>query len=246
MTYFPIFRGLFKKINKMCGFPEAINANLKHGILTLSLLIATLGISHGQVLTPTPIEILSPTFTPTPSPSFTPTVTISPTPTGTLSPSITPTPSSTPTPTITFTYTPTGTLSPSVTPTPTPTVTHTVTVTATRTSTATPTATSTPGIFKFLISPKPDSDGLVKFSWAANTPVEKVFLKIYTSGFRIIRIYEFNKKEKLEYLTAGPHEFSWDGKDEEGRFLPPGVYLCFIDLNVGKKRYEASSKTKIP
>jgi flagellar hook assembly protein FlgD len=49
-----------------------------------------------------------------------------------------------------------------------------------------------------------------------------------------------------DFLTKGPHEFKWDGKDEQNRPMPPGSYFCFIDINVKKKTYEASSKTEIP
>ncbi len=58
--------------------------------------------------------------------------------------------------------------------------------------------------------------------------------------------FEFNKHEKPEYLTAGTHEVVWDGRDEEERPMPPGSYICFISITVGKKTYEASGKTEIP
>ncbi len=87
---------------------------------------------------------------------------------------------------------------------------------------------------------------MIRFSWGTTIPSNEAFLRIYTSGFRLVWDVEFNKDNKPEYLTAGTHEDTWDGKDEEGRPMPPGNYLCFITLNVGKKSYEASGKTEIP
>ncbi len=186
---------------------------------------------------------------PTPTPLvLKPVITLAPTvtPTATLTPTIIPSPTNTPTATIT------GTQSPSATPTFTktvtlsPTVTSSPTQTSTRTSTLTPTYTPTPGVFEFKVSPKPDAEGKISFDWGVNIPAESVFLKIYTSGFRLARDFEFNKTDSPDYLTQGSHTFRWDAKDEENRPMPPGIYLCFIDINVKKKTYQASSKTEIP
>jgi flagellar hook assembly protein FlgD len=73
-----------------------------------------------------------------------------------------------------------------------------------------------------------------------------VYLKIYSSGFRLVRDFEFNKLDSPDFLTRGTHKFYWDGKDEQNRRMPPGSYLCFIDINSKKKVYEASSKTEVP
>ena len=129
-------------------------------------------------------------------------------------------------------------------------MTHTPTATPTKTSSPTPTstqtATITPGVFKFSISPKPDAQGQVHFGWISNIPADQVFLAVYTSGFRVVRRFNFSKDKNPEELTIGSHDLTWDGKDEEGRPMPPGIYLCFIDMNVGKKKYETSGKTEIP
>jgi flagellar hook assembly protein FlgD len=73
-----------------------------------------------------------------------------------------------------------------------------------------------------------------------------VYLKIYSSGFRLVRDFEFNKLDSPDFLTRGTHKFYWDGKEEQNRRMPPGSYLCFIDINSKKKVYEASSKTEVP
>jgi len=209
-----------------------------------------------------------PTFTPTNSftptspspftrtPTFTDSPTITLTPTGTLTPSKTPTPTWTFTPSFTWTYTftitntptdtPTGTLTPSNTFTPTSTPTMTSTKTFTPTITHTPTATSTPGVYKFTVSPKPDGQGLVHFVWATTIAADETYVRVYSSGFRLVWEVNFNKNEKPENLTLGSHEAAWNGQDDEGRSMPPGTYLCFVSLTVGKKSYEASGKTDIP
>jgi len=125
-------------------------------------------------------------------------------------------------------------------------MTVTPTCTISRTPTITLTPTSTPGVFKFDVSPKPDAQGRISFGWEVNIPADRVYLKIYSSGFRLARDFEFSKIDSPDYLTRGPHLFYWDGKDEQTRRMPPGNYLCFIDINVKKKVYEASSKTEIP
>lgn len=71
-------------------------------------------------------------------------------------------------------------------------------------------------------------------------------MRVYTSGFRLVWEENFNPKEKPEFLTLGTHETTWNGKDDEGRSMPPGTYLCFISLTVGKKTYEGSGKTEMP
>lgn len=190
---------------------------------------------------PTATPTSTVTITATPSPTFTITLT----PTQTLTPTITLSPTITPTPTVTST----GTL-PTSTWTPTITLTSTITYTPTKTCTITPTftltSTATPGVFKFFVSSKPDRDGQIKFNWGANVKADEVNLKVYTSGFRLAREFDFNKEQNPENLTAGPHEITWDGKDEEDRPMPPGSYLCFVRVNVDKKTYEASGKTNIP
>jgi hypothetical protein len=182
-------------------------------------------------------QVLAPTgtFTATPRHTLTPT------------PSITPTPFGTPTHTFSPTVTATGT---QLTYTPTRTATATKTSTATQTSTVTrtmtPTPTSTPGIYKFFVPPKPDGSGQIQFSWGCNVEASETFLRIFTSGFRIVREFDFFKKESPGMLTKGDHQVNWDGKDEEGRPMPPGTYLCFVSITVGKKTYESSGMTNIP
>jgi flagellar hook assembly protein FlgD len=110
----------------------------------------------------------------------------------------------------------------------------------------TPTATSTPGVSVFKVSPKPEADGTIKFQWETTTKAKEVDVKVFTSGFRMVRQFSFDQHQQNENLKAGPHETTWDGKDEQGRPMPSGTYLCFILIQTDKKDYEASGKTEIP
>ncbi len=210
--------------------------NHKHSWVFALLLWS--GAAQGRTADQVPSVLNSPAPTASSTPLGTPTMTF----TSTLSS----TPTSTPTQTQTPTITSTGTLQPTSTPTCSPTSTPTISPTPTLTVTFTPTYTSTPGVFKFSVSPKPDAQGKVNFSWGTTIPADEAYLKIYTSGFRMVREFNFNRDENTDYLTAGSHDFTWDGKDDNQKSLPPATYLCFIDVNVGKKKYEASGKTEIP
>ncbi|HVZ81662.1 MAG TPA: hypothetical protein VHE12_12810 [bacterium] len=173
---------------------------------------------------------------------------------GSLVPTGTPTstPSVTPTPTITSTPTnsPTGTRSPVPTATVSSTATHTPSTTPTSSPTLSPTPsptwTSTPGVFQFSVSPKPDGQGQIHFQWGTTVPADEVYLRVFTSGLRLVWEDTFNKKEKPEFLTIDPHDVTWNGRDDVGRPMPPGYYICFISVTAGKKTYESSSKTEIP
>lgn len=176
-------------------------------------------------------NVLRPTLgTPVPTATFTRTPTASPT----LTPTSTPTNS------------PTGTLTPLLTNTSTPTNTPTATVTSSFTATPSPTWTSTPGVFQFTVSPKPDAQGQIHFQWGTTIPADEAYLRVFTSGFRLVWEEVFNKDQKPEFLTTDPHDVTWNGRDDQGRPMPPGSYICFISVTVGKKSYESSSKTEIP
>jgi len=110
----------------------------------------------------------------------------------------------------------------------------------------TPTLTSTPGVFKFFVSPKPEVDGNIKFQWGTTVSAQEINVKVFTSGFRLVRQFSFDKHQHNENLSPGEHEMSWDGRDEQNRAMPPGNYLCFIIVETENKNYDASAKTNIP
>jgi hypothetical protein len=177
------------------------------------------------------VNVLQPTLgTPVPTATFT----------------RTPTASATLTFTSTSTNSPTGTLTPILTNTSTPTDTPTATVTSSFTATPSPTWTSTPGVFQFTVSPKPDAQGQIHFQWGTTIPADEAYLRVFTSGFRLVWEDVFNKDQKPEFLTTDPHDVTWNGRDDQGRPMPPGSYICFISVTVGKKTYESSAKTEIP
>jgi flagellar hook assembly protein FlgD len=97
-----------------------------------------------------------------------------------------------------------------------------------------------------VVSPKPEADGVIRFKWGATVKAREVDVKIFTSGFRLVRQFSFDKHEHNENLSTGPHEITWNGRDEEDRAMPSGIYLCYILVETDKKDYEDSSKTEIP
>lgn len=77
-------------------------------------------------------------------------------------------------------------------------------------------------------------------------PASEAYLRVYTSGFRLVWEKNFNKDQNADFLTAGTHQASWNAKDDQDRPMPPGTYLCFISATIGKKTYDGSGKTEIP
>jgi flagellar hook assembly protein FlgD len=77
-------------------------------------------------------------------------------------------------------------------------------------------------------------------------PADEAYLRIFTSGYRMVWETTFTKAEKPEFLEAGDHDVTWNGRDDQSRPMPPGYYICFISVTVGKKTYETNSKTEIP
>jgi hypothetical protein len=109
----------------------------------------------------------------------------------------------------------------------------------------TSTPTSTPGVFQFKVSPHP-VQGAIHFQWGATMQSQEVTLIVYTGSFRPVSRFVFNAGNRVDYLTAGVHEFVWNGLDEENRSLVPGSYLCFIGVKVRKINYEASGEFATP
>jgi hypothetical protein len=167
-------------------------------------------------------------------------IVLTPTPTALPQPTVTPTPVVA---TIAGTATMVPTPNASATPTFTQSRTSTPTATATRTVTSTP--TSTPGVFQFKVSPHP-VQGAIHFQWGATMQSQEVTLIVYTGSFRPVSRFVFNAGNRVDYLTAGSHEFVWNGLDGESRSLVPGTYLCFIGVRVRKINYEASGEFATP
>ncbi|MCK4359276.1 MAG: lamin tail domain-containing protein [Candidatus Cloacimonetes bacterium] len=63
---------------------------------------------------------------------------------------------------------------------------------------------------------------------------DKIILRLYNSEGKLVYTF-FNK------LSNGSESFEWDGKDESWNTLPPGLYICHlevIDRNTGKTKTE--------
>jgi flagellar hook assembly protein FlgD len=101
-------------------------------------------------------------------------------------------------------------------------------------------------VSEFKVSPKPDGNGEIHFAWSTTFRGKEAYLRVYTSGFRLVWEEDFSNNNHPEYLDAGSHEITWNCKDEEGRAMPPDEYLCFISVSAGKKTYDSSGKTEIP
>ncbi|MBC8527781.1 MAG: hypothetical protein ISS28_06650 [Candidatus Cloacimonetes bacterium] len=65
---------------------------------------------------------------------------------------------------------------------------------------------------------------------------DKIILRLYNSEGKLVYTF-FNK------LSNGSESFEWDGKDETWNTLPPGLYICHlevIDRNSGKRKTNAA------
>ena len=78
----------------------------------------------------------------------------------------------------------------------------------------------------------PNGDGI-------NDTVELVFpvFKVLGSKSLVLEVYRLDgrlvrRQEKAVAHAAGLQRLSWDGRDRDGRLLPPGLYICRVGLEV--------------
>jgi hypothetical protein len=78
----------------------------------------------------------------------------------------------------------------------------------------------------------PNGDGI-------NDAVELVFpvFKVLGSKSLVLEVYGLDgilvrRQEKAVAHAAGLQHLSWDGRDRDGRLLPPGLYICRVGLKV--------------
>ena len=45
--------------------------------------------------------------------------------------------------------------------------------------------------------------------------------------------------------TGGPQQFRWDGKDEAGQVVPPGLYLCQIAVEADAEGVGGTTRTHL-
>ena len=62
----------------------------------------------------------------------------------------------------------------------------------------------------------------------ANVAVPRaVTLRVFDLDGRLVRQLEFGQK-------SGTHVVVWDGRDHDGRLVPPGLYLFQLDVDSGR------------
>ena len=65
--------------------------------------------------------------------------------------------------------------------------------------------------------------------------IEFSLFKVYAERPAAIRIWALDGRPMrlLEGTAQGGHQrFTWDGKDDRGRVVPPGLYICQIDVDI--------------
>ncbi len=194
----------------------------------------------------------TPTITPTHTPTWTITLTATPTRTRTYTATCTSTPTftftSTPTMTRTFTMTYTATptwtrtltATPTMTGTPTntPVDTATYTVTRTLTPTVTPTAQEITDVKPYPNPVNPVKDPQVRIGFKiAQTDIDKIIIRIYTSGYRLIK--EVREEGTAAVLIATQGYISIETKDIQT--LANGTYYFYVK----SERKGKSSRSKI-
>jgi hypothetical protein len=88
------------------------------------------------------------------------------------------------------------------------------------------------------VPPEPKTDGKVKpnpFGPEAWLPYKvtkfaDVTIKIYDKSGNLVRTADLGKKRPGEYFTK-ELAFQWDGRNDDGKKLPGGVYFCAIEEN---------------
>ena len=75
----------------------------------------------------------------------------------------------------------------------------------------------------------PNGDGVndevrIDFSLFRVFAPRPVVLRVFTLGGDAVRRME-------QQLKGGPQRFTWDGRDDAGKFVPPGLYLCQLEAS---------------
>jgi hypothetical protein len=152
----------------------------------------------------------------------------------------------TPVDTATFTYTTTppatSTYTPTITRTSTLTFTSTLTATPTRTATETPVATDTftpvPTLPEFTVYPNPfnpEKNPVLRISCKIDQiDVDKIKIKIYTSGYRLIKEETFEGSDALYLINQGYIDIN----SESLKKLSNGTYYYYISTYKQNKEYK--------
>ena len=46
-------------------------------------------------------------------------------------------------------------------------------------------------------------------------------------------------------MTGGEQRFGWDGRDDQGRVVAPGLYLCRIEVEADAEAFAGQVQTRI-
>ncbi len=192
-----------------------------------------------NTITPTATMTRTPTFTITDTiSSNTPTITPTHTPTWTITLTATPTRTRTYTATPTWTRTLTATPARTGTPTNTPVDTATYRVTRTLTPTVTPTAQEITDVRPHPNPVNPVKDKEVRIGFKiAQTDIDKIIIRIYTSGYRLIK--EVREEGAAAVLIATQGYIRIETKELQS--LANGTYYFYIKT----ERKGEISRTKI-
>jgi hypothetical protein len=182
---------------------------------------------------PTPSSTVSPTVTPSRTASATSTRTgtithtATRTPTLTATPTVTGTPSVSPTLTISATYTVSATISP----------TSTISPTRPPTATVTPTLTAAPfsgtlsaiALSRKIFTPNGNRDTAVRLSFRSAENASEIKAAVFDTQGR--------KLAQPAVQGAGPDYWvQWDGRNDGGKLMPPGVYIYEIKADGSARR----------
>lgn len=85
--------------------------------------------------------------------------------------------------------------------------------------------TQTQGISGSAAFPNPFQDKTV-ISYQLDQPT-RTDIRVYTSTGQLVRNWRTNKQ------SAGPHQLTWDGRDNQGRLLPGGTYQLVVFTEFG-------------
>jgi hypothetical protein len=76
--------------------------------------------------------------------------------------------------------------------------------------------------------------------------MKRLQLKLFTSSFRMLKRFPFDREAKPEFFKAGPHDLVWDGLDDRGKRLVAGRYYLFLTVDAGKVKFTAETQVEQP
>ena len=89
----------------------------------------------------------------------------------------------------------------------------------------------------------PNGDGInetaeIDFALFRVQAARPLTIHLYTLAGRRVR-------QLVGLATGGPQKFRWDGKDEAGQVVPPGLYLCQITVEADAAGVGGTTRTRL-